>query len=105
LAALLIDLRALGDVSCDTDRGVIALVGAGLADHPKVMAQALEALGGTRLDMLSLSATGLNLTVVVDAREFVSVTRRLHAAFFTGAQAEELLGERLRSNGPLEATV
>ena len=105
LAALLVDLRALGDVSCDADRGVIALVGAGLADDPKVMAQALEALGGTRLDMLSLSATGLNLTVVVDAKEFIPVTRRLHAAFFTEAQPGKPLGERSRSNGPLGATV
>jgi aspartate kinase len=38
-----------------------------------------------RLHMLSLSATGINLTLIVDADQVQPVMRQLHAAFFEGA--------------------
>ena len=42
----------------------------------------LKAIGDTRLHMLSLSATGINLTMVVDGDEVNSLMQRLHAEFF-----------------------
>jgi hypothetical protein len=35
--------------------------------------------------MLSLSATGINLTIIVDADQVTPAIRRLHAAFFADA--------------------
>lgn len=105
LEGVLGDLRALGTVSCETDRSVMALVGAGLADDPSVLARALHALSGTRLEMLSLSATGLNLTVVIDAKEFIPATRRLHAAFFADSRFDQPLSERSTARGPSVASV
>jgi aspartate kinase len=46
------------------------------------MALALKAIGDVRLHMVSLSATGINLTLIVDGEEMKPVMRRLHAAFF-----------------------
>jgi aspartate kinase len=46
------------------------------------MARALQALGDVRVHMLSLSATGINLTVVVDAEQVTPAMKRLHDAFF-----------------------
>jgi aspartate kinase len=46
------------------------------------MARALGALGDVRVHMLSLSATGINLTMVVDDDQVKPSMRRLHAAFF-----------------------
>ena len=46
------------------------------------MARALDALGDTQVHMLSLSATGINLTMVVDDAEVKPAMQRLHAAFF-----------------------
>jgi aspartate kinase len=83
--ALVADLAPLGEVSVERSRGVVALVGAGLADDPHTMARALEALHGTRIHMLSLSATGLNLTAVIDAVDVTPAMRRLHNAFFGNA--------------------
>jgi hypothetical protein len=37
--------------------------------------------------MLSLSATGINLTMVVDADQVIPATHRLHDAFFGAAAA------------------
>lgn len=85
LEAIVSDLRALGDVGIERDRGIVALVGTGLADDPAAMATALGALAGVRLHMVSLSATGINLTLVIDGPLVPEAMRRLHAAFFGAA--------------------
>jgi len=79
---LVVDLRQVGDVSVERNRGIVAIVGAGLSDGTDAMARALATLAGTRLHMLSLSATGINLTLVVDADQVGPAMRALHAAFF-----------------------
>jgi aspartate kinase len=85
LEALIVDLRALGDVSIERNRGIIAIVGSGLSDGGSAMAAALGAIGGLRVHMLSLSASGINLTIVLDGEQVAPVMQRLHAAFFDRA--------------------
>ncbi len=82
LEAIVGDLRALGDVSVERNRGIVAVVGASIAEGGGSMARALGALGDVRIHMLSLSATGINLTMVVDDEHVTPAIRRLHAAFF-----------------------
>lgn len=82
LEAIVSDLRELGDVSVERQRGIVSLVGTGLADDAGAMATALGALDGLRVHMLSLSATGINLTILVDGDQVAPAMRRLHAAFF-----------------------
>jgi aspartate kinase len=82
LDELIVDLRALGDVSVERQRGLVALVGAGIADHSITMARALSALGELRVHMVSLSSSGINLTVLVDGRQVGEAMRRLHHEFF-----------------------
>jgi aspartate kinase len=85
LEGILVELAALGDVAVARDRGVVAIVGAGLSDDTGAMAHALDALRGIRIYMLSLSATGINLTIVVGAGDVAPAMRRLHTAFFAAA--------------------
>jgi aspartate kinase len=82
LDSLLVDLRDLGDVSMERNRGIIAIVGAGICDAGGAMGRALMALGDVQIHMMSLSATGINLTVIVDAEAVHPAMRRLHAEFF-----------------------
>jgi aspartate kinase len=82
LEAILGDLRALGDVAVERNRGIVAVVGGAIADGGEAMARALGALGDVRVHMLSLSATGINLTMVVDDEQVKPAMQRLHAAFF-----------------------
>jgi len=82
LESLLTDLRALGDVSVERNRGIVAVVGAALSEGGAAMASALTALGDVRVHMLSLSSSGINLTMVVDADQVKPAMQRLHAAFF-----------------------
>jgi aspartate kinase len=82
LDALLPDLRELGDVAIERNRGIVAVVGAALSAGGEHMARALGALRNTPIHMLSLSATGINLTIVVDGEQVSPVMRRLHEEFF-----------------------
>lgn len=82
LDALLVDLRALGDVSIERQRAVVALVGAGLGGDSTTMARALGALHGMRVHMISLSATEINLTILIDGDRLGDAMRALHAEFF-----------------------
>ena len=82
LDALLPDLRELGDVAIERNRGIVAVVGAALSAGGQHMARALGALRDTPIHMLSLSATGINLTIVVDGEQVSPAMRRLHDEFF-----------------------
>ena len=84
LDELLGDLQQLGDVAIERNRGIVALVGAAMSEHSGAMSRALRAIGETRLHMLSLSATGINLTMVVDGDAVNPLMQRLHAEFFEG---------------------
>ncbi len=85
LDAVLGELRAFGDVTVERGRGIVAIVGSGLGGHTPAMARALGALGELRVHMCSLSASGINLTVIVDGDQVHEAMRRLHRAFFEDA--------------------
>ena len=85
LEALVVDLRELGDVTMERNRGIVSIVGNGLSDGGKAMASALSAIGDIRVHMLSLSSSGINLTVVVDGPQVNPAMQRLHAAFFSSS--------------------
>jgi aspartate kinase len=79
---VLLELRKLGDVSVDRNKGIVAVVGAGLADDGRALARALTAVQDMRVQMVSLSASGINLTMLFDADDVAPAMRRLHDAFF-----------------------
>ena len=76
LDALMVDLREHGDVTVERNRGIVSVVGTGLADGGKAMACALTAIGDIQVHMLSLSASGINLTVVVDGEQVIPAMQR-----------------------------
>ena len=85
LEALLTDLATLGDVSIERNRGVVAIVGSGISDKGGAMGRALLALSSLKVHMMSLSATGINLTVIVDGPKVPEAMKKLHDEFFSGA--------------------
>jgi aspartate kinase len=82
LPGLLPDLRELGDVAVERNRGIVAVVGAALREGGAHMSRAMSALGDVSVHMLSLSATGINLTIVVDDDQVNPAMQLLHAEFF-----------------------
>ncbi|HUO51486.1 MAG TPA: aspartate kinase, partial [Gemmatimonadaceae bacterium] len=84
---IIVELRALGDVSIARGRAILALVGAGLGDHARTMARALGAIGDITVHMVSLSASGINLTLVVDESALDRAMTAMHAEFFGEGRA------------------
>ncbi|HEX6627595.1 MAG TPA: lysine-sensitive aspartokinase 3 [Gemmatimonadaceae bacterium] len=82
LDSLVVDLASLGDVSVERDRAIVAVVGAAISEDSASMGRAVGALDGIRVHMMSLSATGINLTVIVDGDQLNPAMERLHNAFF-----------------------
>jgi aspartate kinase len=78
------DLAELGEVRIMRDRAVVALVGERLLKTPGVAAKALGALGDINVEMISLGANEINLSLVVERGQAAEAQRRLHAAFFEG---------------------
>lgn len=82
LDSLLVDLRQFGDVSFERERAIVAVVGAGISDQSAAMGRAIGALAGIKIHMMSLSSTGINLTIIVDAGSLNDSMSRLHDEFF-----------------------
>ncbi len=82
LDAVVADLMEFGEVAVERHRGIVAIVGAGIADGSRALADAIAALGAVRVHMASLSASGINFTLVIDDAEVVPAMQRLHATFF-----------------------
>lgn len=87
LSAILQDLADFGDVAVNRRAGVIAIVGAGIADGSTAIGRAIAALGPIPVHMASLSATGINFTLVIDDEHVVPAMQRLHAVFFEGGDS------------------
>ena len=94
LENLVVDLAHLGDVTVERHRGIVALVGAGLTRDGLAMSRALAALEGIRVHMLSLSASGINLTIIIDGERVAPAVQALHAAFFDTAPRNSHLASR-----------
>ena len=82
LDSVVVDLSQLGDISVERNRGIVAIVGAGLTETGDAMSRALAALGDLRIHMLSLSASAINLTLIVDGDQVSTAMVRLHNEFF-----------------------
>jgi aspartate kinase len=52
------------------------------------MGRAISALDGIKVHMMSLSATGINLTIIVDGDQLNPALDRLHSAFFGTGKAK-----------------
>ncbi len=76
------ELGELGSVEIVRDRAVIAVVGDMLKETPTLLRKTFDALGDMDVDMLSMGANDINLSIVLSAHQAESALRRLHKAFF-----------------------
>jgi len=76
------DLKGLGEVMVERDRAVVAVVGERLLKTPGVAGRAFAAIGDIGVQMISLGANEINLSLVVERASAPEALRRLHAAFF-----------------------
>ncbi len=92
LERLLAELSALGDVELLRDCALVAVVGSELTRDVRVVARAIGALGEMAVHMLSVSASGTNVTAVIDAADLERAMRQMHAALFEGSESGAGIG-------------
>lgn len=93
LEKLAAELSELGTVDIMRDRAVIAIVGDMLKETPPLLRKTFNALGDVDIDMLSMGANDINLSIVLRAAEADEALRRLHAVFFGNGLETGALGE------------
>jgi aspartate kinase len=78
LKALIQDLSAFATVEIHEKRAIIAAVGERLKSTPGLGAQLLTALGDINVEMISMGANEINLSLVVKEESTSEALRRLH---------------------------
>ncbi|HYC77081.1 MAG TPA: aspartate kinase [Planctomycetota bacterium] len=80
LEALAEELRDVATTSFARDRAIVAVVGEQLKRTPGLPARILAAVGDDEVEMVSMGANEINLTLVVRRERAHDVVRRLHRA-------------------------
>lgn len=76
------DLSGTGQVSIESDKAIVCVVGDNLKFTPGVAARLFDAIKSTNVNMISQGASEINVTFVIDESQVENVVRRLHDEFF-----------------------
>lgn len=82
LPAIVSELERLGTVEIAGRRAIISVVGEGLRNTPGVAAGVFSTISNINVSLISLGASSVNLTFVVDEQQAAEAVQRLHAAYF-----------------------
>ena len=76
------DLQKLGTVEVEEQRTIISIVGEGLRNTPGIAARVFSVLSDINVSMISVGASSVNLTFMVDEAHAADAIKRLHRACF-----------------------
>ena len=85
LPGILKDLAALGEPAVETGRAIICIVGEGMRGTPGIAARIFATIRDINVSLISLGASRINITFVVEESRAAEAVRRLHAALFEAA--------------------
>jgi len=86
LDELLADLATFANVGVAPDRAIVAVVGERLKHTPGITGVAFGALMDINVEMISMGANEINLSLVVRAEQARMAVQRLHKALIEGSQ-------------------
>ena len=82
LEAIMRDVEKFATVSATPQKAIVCVVGEGIRYTPGIAAKVFNAMDGIRIRMISLGASRVNVSFVVDHADLESAVRRLHGTFF-----------------------
>lgn len=82
LPELVSDLEQLGVVDVEENRTIISIIGAGLRTTPGIAARVFSVISHINVSMISVGASSVNLTFMVDEAAATDAIRRLHFVCF-----------------------
>jgi len=84
LPELIRDLEQLGAVQVEAGRTIVSVVGEGLRGTPGIAARVFSTISDINVSMISVGASSVNLTFMVDDARARETIMRLHRACFEG---------------------
>ena len=75
-------LGKLGNVTVDRDKSQVSIIGKNIIGVKGAVAAVFDAVSDSKIYMMSQGSSFLNLSIVVDRPEMMSVIRKLHKTFF-----------------------
>lgn len=75
-------LGKLGNVTVDRDKSQVSIIGKNIIGVKGAVAAVFDAVSDSKIYMMSQGASFLNLSIVVDRPEMMTVIRKLHKTFF-----------------------
>ena len=105
LTGLLKELNALGAVNVAYDKASVSLVGSGLKNTPGIAGIIFGTLGeaGINVEMISMGASEINISFIVEEKNVEKAVKLLHKAFFD--MSETLKHKPFASAGGKQASV
>jgi aspartate kinase len=99
LPLIIPELDKLGTVEVEKGRTIVSVIGEGLRNTPGIAARVFSTIADLNVSMISVGASSVNLTFMVDEINSAEVITRLHEACFetrgpvklSGVDAEEVL--------------
>lgn len=90
LDEILAELSKIAEVTVESQRAIVCLVGEAIRETPGVAARVFAALAraGVNVRMISQGASLLNISLVVDDGQVVEAVKALHAEFFSETDPE-----------------
>ncbi|MGM0597885.1 MAG: aspartate kinase [Myxococcota bacterium] len=79
---LLKELSGFSEVTLETGKAMISVVGEGLKNTSGISARFFGVLKGINVLMVSVGASEVNLSIIVDEKDMVKAVRLLHGEFF-----------------------
>jgi len=89
LPELIRDLAQLGAVQVEERRTIVSVIGEGLRGTPGIAARVFSTISDINVSMISVGASSVNLTFMVDDARARETIVRLHRAYFEGEGSEQ----------------
>lgn len=87
LPLIIPELEKLGKVDIEKQRTIVSVIGEGLRNTPGIAARVFSTISDINVSMISVGASSINLTFMVDEAQAHEVITRLHRACFENEMA------------------
>jgi aspartate kinase len=88
LDQIVVELKRLGSVEIEKRRTIISVIGQGLRNTPGIAASVFSTIRDINVSMISLGASSINLTFMVDDEDAHEAITRLHRTCFETKKAK-----------------
>jgi aspartate kinase len=102
LPEIIRELEGFGTVEVEKHRAIISIIGEGLRNTPGIAARVFSAISDINVAMISVGASSVNLTFMVDEAFAGEAIKRLHQVCFeseTSATLIKAIGSAAREAG------